>query len=574
MTDSAAAPAVGTTKGPGESAGDFTFVTPDRDRAVKIGEFVYYQAEIDGVEERVYGRVADRTPLKLYPDSFMADPSTSPHEVARILGFESADSELYEIGVSVMGHFSESMGFVNPRIAPPTGLSVFLAESKSLAKILSPKQPGEIGSVHVGSLLTRRPGEVPISMDANEFTSTHLAIIAGTGAGKSYLAGVIVEELLRPNNAAAVLIIDPHGEYETLEQIPNISEFQQSDGGIDYRPEVKIVRAGDLKVRRNLMRDDDILYLLGDLSTPQQVIAREALWRLKRSRGKWVLADLLKAIDEVEITGQRAAQIAGDGQEDYRSSKQALTMKLRNTLGRSGVFDDYDHTSLKDLLRPGRCAVLQVSEMDRRSQQIVVATILRRAFEGRQGTKQGTISEDDELHLPFPIFVLIEEAHHFAPAGTEVATTNLFKEVLAEGRKFDFGMGLITQRPGKLDQDVLSQCMTQCIMRIVNPIDQSAVASAVESVGRDLLVELPALSKGQAIVSGAAVNATILCSVRERVTSHGGASSNSAEMWTSYCRPKSVEQRRADEALFPAAGHGSDRDLARELFPDDQAEGR
>ena len=37
--------------------------------------------------------------------------------------------------------------------------------------------------------------------------------------------------------------------------------------------------------------------------------------------------------------------------------------------------------------------------------------------------------------------------------------------------------------------------MTQCIMRIVNPIDQSSIASGVESAGRDMLAELPAMSR-------------------------------------------------------------------------------
>jgi DNA helicase HerA-like ATPase len=107
-------------------------------------------------------------------------------------------------------------------------------------------------------------------------------------------------------------------------------------------------------------------------------------------------------------------------------------------------------------------------------------------------------------------------------------------------------------------------------MRIVNPVDQSAVASAVESVGRDLLVELPALSRGQAIVSGAAVNATVLCRVRERLTQHGGASSNSAETWTGFFRPDKARRRQADEALFPGSDGSSEHDLATELFGDDR----
>ena len=286
-------PPIGTTKGPGESAGDFTIVTPDREGLVKIGEFIYYWDDVDGGRRRIFGRVASRAHLKLYPDAFMADPATPPGEVARILGFESVDSELYEVNVSIMGHFSRTMGFVNPRIAPRPGLPVYLAEPETLAPILSSKNPGETGAVHVGSLLTRDDGEVPVSMDADEFANTHLAIIAGTGAGKSYLAGVIVEELLRPNNAAAVLIIDPHQEYDTLEQIPNIDTFRRSDSEIEYRPEVKIFREGEFVVRRNVMHQDDIMYLLGDVSTPQRVIARRALGSLRNKRN-WIFKDLLR----------------------------------------------------------------------------------------------------------------------------------------------------------------------------------------------------------------------------------------------------------------------------------------
>jgi hypothetical protein len=60
---------------------------------------------------------------------------------------------------------------------------------------------------------------VKVALDVKGFTSTHLAIIASTGSGKSYLAGVLLEELMMPHNRASVLIIDPHGEYGTLQEM-------------------------------------------------------------------------------------------------------------------------------------------------------------------------------------------------------------------------------------------------------------------------------------------------------------------------------------------------------------------
>ena len=144
--------------------------------------------------------------------------------------------------------------------------------------------------------------------------------------------------------------------------------------------------------------------------------------------------------------------------------------------------------------------------------------------------------------------MLLEEAHRYAPAGTQVVSTNILKTILSEGRKFGVGIGLITQRPGKLDQDVLSQCMTQFIMRIVNPIDQQTIASSVEGAGRRLLDELPALTKGQVIVSGVAINTPVLCQVRPRVTKHGGETIDAPARWEKYFADSAKKSRERDEA--------------------------
>jgi len=96
---------------------------------------------------------------------------------------------------------------------------------------------------------------------------------------------------------------------------------------------------------------------------------------------------------------------------------------------------------------------------------------------------------------------------------------------------------------------VLSQCMTQCIMRIVNPVDQARVAESVETVGRDLLMELPALSKGQVIVAGASVNTPVLVQVGRRVTPHGAENPDAPAAWQRYFSEANARQRERDEAL-------------------------
>jgi hypothetical protein len=192
---------------------------------------------------------------------------------------------------------------------------------------------------------------------------------------------------------------------------------------------------------------------------------------------------------------------------------------------------------------------LQLNEIDGREQQVIVATLLRRMNQARMDTEKGVAGEGDENYLPYPTFVLLEEAHNYAPANADVVTTQILKTILSEGRKFGVSVGLISQRPGKLDSDVLSQCMTQCIMRIVNPIDQARVAESVESVGRDLLKELPALTKGQVIVAGSAVNTPLLCRVRTRITRHGAEDPDAPARWQAYFSESATERRKREASM-------------------------
>jgi DNA helicase HerA-like ATPase len=237
----------------------------------------------------------------------------------------------------------------------------------------------------------------------------------------------------------------------------------------------------------------------------------------------------------------------------------ALVWRVNSVLGHSKIFHDFEHMALDQLFRPGQCTVLQLNEIDQREQQVIVATLLRRLNQARMDTEKGLAAEGDENYLPYPTFALIEEAHNYAPANADVVTSNILKTILSEGRKFGVSVGLISQRPGRLDSDVLSQCMTQCIMRIVNPIDQARVAESVESVGRDLLKELPALSKGQVIVAGSAVNTPLLCRVRQRITRHGAEDPDAPARWQAYFSETATARRQRDEALPAEPKRGSSR---------------
>src|SRR3989440_3233640 len=557
---------VGITKGPGESTHEYTFVSRDDAQELKNGEYVYY--ELSGLDEgglsgfngatalahRVLGRIIKRVPLKLYPDTFLAEPEIAPSQVAAMVGYDSRANELFELHVAIMGYYEHATGsFINPWIPPQSGKQIFLADDEMLTHILSRKRSAQHGSATIGSLLTRAPDAVPVVLSVKDLVSTHLAIIASTGAGKSYLASVIIEELMQPYNKASVLILDPHGEYGTLSEIANAEQFSEESKearegigrGGSYRAQVRVYKPDQVKVRLSSLNIGDMRHLLSEMTEKQQYLLNRALRKVNETkRGTpWGSADLKQAIKSV---AKQKGDEDSEGADDS-STIHALTWRIEDRFENSYTFDDLQHLDLPEIFKPGQCTVLQLNDIDERDQQVVVATILRRLYKARMETERGKV-HSGEFYLPYPVFVLLEEAHHFAPGGTDVVSTAILKQVLPEGRKFGICVGLISQRPGKLNADVLSQCQTQCIMRIVNEIDQKSVAAAIEGVGRDLLNNLPALSKGQVIVAGAALNTPVICRVRSRFTRHGGESKDAPDMWQQYFSPEAQDSRRRSEA--------------------------
>jgi len=203
---------------------------------------------------------------------------------------------------------------------------------------------------------------------------------------------------------------------------------------------------------------------------------------------------------------------------------------------------------------------------------VVVATILRRLYKARLATEQSLAAPGQPNYLPYPAFVILEEAHNFAPASADLVTSDQLKRILSEGRKFGVGVCLISQRPGRLDPDVLSQCMTQVLLRITNEVDQARVAQSVESVGRSLMDELPGLSKGQAIVAGMAVNTPVLVRVRSRFTRHQAQDPDAPARWRAHFDARQERRRQRDEALPGRRPPPTTEELEAQIFGPEEDE--
>lgn len=530
---------------PGEGANEFVFVTPD-DTEIKTGEFIYYRGRVeveneDGNvverEKKIFCRVTDREQRRGYPDRFMSDPGVSPQAVASKLGIATEGVDLYRITASVIGYYDEQLNdFTNPRIVPQPGTEIELADDQDLEQYLTESQPGEEGSAFVGDLLHRPPENTQIHLPIDSFASTHLSILASTGSGKSYTASVLIEEMMQPDSRAAMLIVDPHGEYGSLMEMEEDDRFSGDDG---YSPNVEIWSPDDVFIRNSELSLSDLFSVVDDPSDAQEHVLSEAWSDLRNDDDvdfDYVTLQQLK---------DRCVQVA-----ENESTAHALEWRLDKALDRD-LFHHSRSLSLSELLQPGQVSVLQMDTMSLRNQQMLISVLFSRINRERVAHEKGRDSE-----LDFPVFGLLEEGHRFAPADGDARSLSILSTILSEGRKFGIGIGIISQRPSKIDDDVLSQCKTQIIMQVQNPVDQDAVRKGVEEVGEDLLEELPGLTPGQAVIAGDSVNTPFLARIRERYTTHEAESLEATKQWRNTWQQH--HERETDGVADPDTEEGEE----------------
>jgi len=399
-----------------------------------------------------------------------------------------------------------------PRYAPRPGSPVYRAPS-SLLRQLYYIEPDS--AIHIGYLINRP--DVEVYLDVRGF-GRHVAILAATGAGKSHTAGVIIEELLK--KGATILAIDPHGDYSRM--------YERRDGGVyEFSDRITLLSVGPYQrfgkpyyIRVADLTDDEIAYMAG-IPSKATNIRRVLSLAIRRARemhkdtGSFDLDELITILEkwsEGEIEAPYSKRLSKNLKDSCFNA-----IKYLERLKKLRVFS-VDSVPLREILKPMHLTVLNLTGVPFEAQDIVVYHILKRVFEARVNA----ITNSPGEKFPFPVFVIIEEAHRFAPPKRETYSASIIRTLASEGRKFGVYLVVITQRPSKIDSDILSQCQSQIVLRIVNPVDQRTISESSEAFSEPLLENLPGLNVGEAVIVGPIVKTPVIVKVRQRETKHGG----------------------------------------------------
>jgi hypothetical protein len=381
-----------------------------------------------------------------------------------------------------------------PRTPFKPGQPVYEADDSLIKHTLGLSDKG----IYLGLL---RWHNLPVYLAPEELTKKHLSILAKTGSGKSYLTGVLVEEFLK--HEIPTIIIDPHNEYYSLIH-PNMDEkdlleMQRFKVKPRSYAEHLVVYSPDTKTNKNALplRFSGTNLSIGEIveytsikSSTQIGLLRKVLLNLKSSKANYSIQDIKR---ELEF--------------EQNPAKWGLITRLE-LLEATEIFSE-PTTNLKELVKKKQATIINFRGIAPEIQEMVVAMLAKELFELRKLNK-----------IPPLIFVL-EEAHNFCPQAGTAISTPILRTIASEGRKFGFGLCVVSQRPAIIDKNILSQCGIQIILKVTNPNDLKTIVASFEGLTSQAFEDIQRLSIGSAMIVGGGVAMPIVVDVRVRETKHG-----------------------------------------------------
>ncbi len=467
---------------------DFRILVSDS-TAVHRGDYVKVWHETDGwvlAQVLSISRSSDSYSIKAAKNGQRADKSGD-----RILA-----------NVTVIGTRDNAGLLRAPLIPFSPGDPIFKADSDLIHSVL-----GLSGKdMYIGLL---DGTDITVQLSVNSLVQKHCSILAKTGSGKSYTAGVLIEELLDRN--IPLLIIDPHSEYASLKDAASLKSGDFKKYGVSpkgygsqvtiYTPANKSINPAADEVFRlngtNLTVKELTAIFPDNYTSTHMGILYEAVQKLKEEMETYTLDDIIFEV--------------GNDKSKARWNVISLLEDIRET----GILST-NPTSIEELIQKGKAAVIDLKGVTPDIQSMIVARLCNTMFEARKANR-----------VP-PGMLVIEEAHNFAPERgfSKTASSEILRTIASEGRKFGLGMMVISQRPARIDKNVLSQCGTQIIMKVTNPNDLKSISKGLEGVNSYVEEELKRLPPGVAMLVSNDIERPVLIDIRVRKARHGGESVN------------------------------------------------
>ena len=336
--------------------------------------------------------------------------------------------------------------------------------------------------------------EVQIKFPIENLISRRSFIFARAGFGKSNLNKFLFSTLYENTPTTikrggkkvpvGTILFDPDGEYfwpddkgrPGLCDVPHLKEkliiFTNRHGP---SPFYHSFIAGGIKIDIRRLRPADVISIaVNKEKQDQQNIAK--LRGLNQDSWK-KLVDLIDERGNQTSTDKISALLHLDPNQEFEAlaARSNMTKIVRTLHDKQSSLID----KLMESLKKGKLCVLDISQLKGNQALILSGIILRRIFDHNQD--EFTKAQPNTI----PTLAVIEEAQ--SVLNDKSASAEPYIEWVKEGRKYDLGSVMITQQPGSIPNEILSQGDNWFVFHLLSASDLQNIKNANSHFSSDVL---------------------------------------------------------------------------------------
>jgi len=447
----------------------------------QLGQFLL--VELGSPEEAALGRITRFVPTGLLTTAEGEDYVNTMQRRQQVVPEDLKQQRLkYRVQIKLLGavrvNGSSVIYIPSQRRLPHLGAKVALPSASvlgTLCKLSGGKT--ELGDFVLGEFVycgeknllkdpvfrTMNP-KLPVMFDIHNLVSRRSVVFARAGYGKSNLIKFLVGELYRDppktenGRNVGTLIFDADGEYfwpDTVRGRPGLCDVPQLQDKLvvftsrkPSNPYYGSWKAGEVRLDiRDLPARDVIgIAVSSERQTQQNILKLKAL-----SSANWrQLVDLIQT-QGLQASDDDIGQLLGYPLNKIADSASEIGAARSNMFGVVRMLHDPNSRVLSgtlEALQRGGIVVLDISLLSSGAGNMLAGLVLRRIFSHNQENFTGG--------LPIiPTIMILEEAQ--SVLGRNLDDGSPFVEWAKEGRKYELGAILITQQPGSMASELLSQ---------------------------------------------------------------------------------------------------------------------
>lgn len=451
-------------------------------------------------DDHLLGRIT-----KFYPAGVMAGGEAEDYlarlmKAGRTVPEDVKEAKLrYNVNVKLLGGLTaDSKGQPQYRASirrlPHLGAFVGIPNTETLRFICSlgtgtGEKPALLGHLALGDVVFDGNGNdsLTISFDVRRLVGRRTYIFAHAGYGKSNLVKHLVTQLYATNPGVGFLIFDPEAEYAFTDKLgrPGLTDVPELQDKV-----VVFTDRGGVPEKYKRFVAGDVHLDLSDFH-PGVVIRNcvvpekwENVWAMAvRGLEDHEWADL---VDELSTNGYRAeterlTQIVATKE---RTAPQSILNNLVPVIRRLHRSTSRMLQSILWHLQRGHIVIVDISLMSSTHGRWVSSLILNEIFQRNQANFVGGARQE-----MLSVVAVIEEAQTVLSSRRDEGETT-FIEWAKEGRKYDLGGIFITQQPGSIPTELVSQGDNFFVFHLLSADDLFSLKRANAHFSDDILTTL------------------------------------------------------------------------------------